>query len=413
MRRERYVIDLCAELEQKLFRQQISEDCLKRYRKVLKEFSVYGGENNYSQSLGTAFLVEKFGERGGLVTSDEQSTKEAYYFRCIRMLAEYFNFGIIHLRNDIQGEVIWPEGFRMCTEKFFETIIDEGLSYGYVSNARKVVMDLLLFLNAVEVYNPKDICTEHNDTFIRSYYWLSAKGIETKLCLLRRYYRYLYLNGFIEKPLAEMLPHASIQGRSKFPTVWNTEMIRQIESSAERVSPAGKRSYAMVMLAANLGLRIGDIRDLKLDDIDWKKKQISIVQNKTGKALLLPMPDNVGWAVIDYLKNGRPVTESSNVFVKHRPPYDGFPINSSLNHIFSSVLNKAGIPPEKREHTGWHTFRRSLATNLLQNNIEMTTISEILGHSDPNITGRYYVRLDVDALRKCALEVEVKDYVRK
>ena len=205
----------------------------------------------------------------------------------------------------------------------------------------------------------------------------------------------------------------SVQGRSKFPTVWNTEMIRQIESSAERVSPAGKRSYAMVMLAANLGLRIGDIRDLKLDDIDWKKKQISIVQNKTGKALLLPMPDNVGWAVIDYLKNGRPVTESSNVFVKHRPPYDGFPINSSLNHIFSSVLNKAGIPPEKREHTGWHTFRRSLATNLLQNNIEMTTISEILGHSDPNITGRYYVRLDVDALRKCALEVEVKDYVRK
>ena len=136
MRREIYVIDLCAELEQKLFRQQISEDCLKRYRKVLKEFSVYGGENNYSQSLGTAFLVEKFGERGGLVTSDEQSTKEAYYFRCIRMLAEYFNFGIIHLRNDIQGEVIWPEGFRMCTEKFFETIIDEGLSYGYVSNAR-------------------------------------------------------------------------------------------------------------------------------------------------------------------------------------------------------------------------------------------------------------------------------------
>ena len=61
MRREIYVIDLCAELEQKLFRQQISEDCLKRYRKVLKEFSVYGGENNYSQSLGTAFLVEKFG----------------------------------------------------------------------------------------------------------------------------------------------------------------------------------------------------------------------------------------------------------------------------------------------------------------------------------------------------------------
>ena len=329
------------------------------------------------------------------------------------MLAEYFNFGIIHLRSDIRGEIIWPEGFRICTEKYFETIIAEGLSYGYVSKSRKVVMDLILFLNAAEIYFPKDIHAAHNDAFIKSYYWLSPKGIETKLCLLRRYYRFLYINEFISEPLAELLPHVSVQGRSKFPTVWNNEMVRQIEDSAERISPSGKRSYAMIMLAANLGLRIGDIRDLKLDDIDWKKKQISIMQNKTGRALILPLPDAVGWAVIDYLKNGRPVTESSNVFVKHRPPYDGFPPNSSLNHIFSSVLNNADIPPEKREHTGWHTFRRSLATNLLQNNIEMATISDILGHSDPDISGKYYVRLDVESLRKCALDVEVKDYVRE
>ncbi|MFQ9704052.1 MAG: tyrosine-type recombinase/integrase [Enterocloster clostridioformis] len=69
------------------------------------------------------------------------------------------------------------------------------------------------------------------------------------------------------------------------------------------MSPAGKRSYAMVLLAARLGLRIGDIRNLKLHDIDWTKKQISIIRHKTQKALLLPLPEEVGWAVIDYLKN--------------------------------------------------------------------------------------------------------------
>lgn len=72
----------------------------------------------------------------------------------------------------------------------------------------------------------------------------------------------------------------------------------------------------MVLLAARLGLRIGDIRNLKLHDIDWTKKQISIIRHKTQKALLLPLPEEVGWAVIDYLKNGRPVTESPNVFPK-------------------------------------------------------------------------------------------------
>lgn len=168
----------------------------------------------------------------------------------------------------------------------------------------------------------------------------------------------------------------------------------------------------MVLLASRLGLRIGDIRELKLQDIDWKKKQISLIQHKTQKALLLPLPEDVGWAIIDYLKNGRPVTDSQNVFVRHRPPYDTFPINSTLNHILSTVLAEASLPPEKSTNVGWHTFRRSLATNLLQNNIEITVISEILGHSDPDIAGKHYIRLDIESLKKCALEVEVKDYVR-
>ncbi len=169
----------------------------------------------------------------------------------------------------------------------------------------------------------------------------------------------------------------------------------------------------MILLASRLGLRIGDIRNLKLHDLDWNKKQISIIQHKTQKALLLPLPEDVGWAVIDYLKNGRPVTESPNVFVHHRPPYDAFPVTSTLNHIFSSVMVRTGLPPEKNTNVGWHTFRRSLATNLLQNNVEINTISEILGHSDPDIAGKYYVRLDLESLKKCALEVEVMGYVRK
>lgn len=87
-------------------------------------------------------------------------------------------------------------------------------------------------------------------------------------------------------------------------------------------------------------------------------------------------------------------------------------MTSSLNHIVSSVLVRAGLPPEKSTDVGWHTFRRSLATNLLQNNVGINIISEILGHSDPDIAGKYYVQLNLESLKKCALEMEVMDYAR-
>lgn len=407
------VAALCSNLQQKLIEACISETTLERYRKVLAEFTVFAGDSSYCQSLGADFLIARFMERGGLVSTDEHSRKEEIYFRCMRMLAEYHNFGIIHRRNDFLGEILWPQPFRQCTEGFFETILKEGLSYGYVTRSRMIIHDLLLFLDAQDIHTPDQINVQDNDEFIKSFYGLSPKGIETKLCTLRRYYRCLYLQGYINIPLAERLPKASIQGRMTFPIVWGQNEIDKIENSAERISPAGKRSYAMILLASRLGLRISDIRNLKLPNIDWNKKQISIIQHKTQKALLLPLPEDVGWAVIDYLKNGRPVTESPNVFVRHRPPYDAFPVNSTLNHIFSSVMVRAGLPSEKKTNVGWHTFRRSLATNLLQNKIEINIISEILGHSDPDIAGKYYVQLDLDSLKKCALEVEVMDYVRK
>jgi integrase len=198
----------------------------------------------------------------------------------------------------------------------------------------------------------------------------------------------------------------------KFPTVWSQADIEKIKVSADRISPEGKRSYAMILLAAELGLRIGDIRQLKFSDIDWERKMITIVQHKTQQELCLPLPESVGWALIDYIKNGRPVSNSHYVFVKHRPPYDEFPPTATLNYLLTKVLVKADIPADKKKQFGWHTFRRSLATNLLQNNIPMNTITEILGHNDPETAGQYYVQISTASLKPCILEVEVKDYVQ-
>ena len=406
-----YIQDLCNDFEHEILRLNYSQDSLDRYRKILTEFSNFGFNQYYSQRLGIEFLVNELRKHGGYSITDQDTKYVEYLARCIRKLAEFYYFGIVIKRENILGEIIWPDNFNECTTKFYEMLGENGLSRGHILNSRKVVKDLILFLDGQGITNPKDITPELNDSFIKSYYWLSPKGIESKLCMLRRYYRFLFLNNYIDIPLAERLPKASIQGRMKFPTVWTSEQILKIREAADRYSPSGKRTYAMIMLASMLGLRIGDIRDLKLCNIDWEKKEITIIQNKTRKTLILPLPDEVGWAIIDYLKNGRPVTDSPNVFVRHVPPYDAFPINSTLNYLLTGVMKKADIPPEKKERVGWHSFRRSLATTLLQNNVEINVITEILGHTDPDIAGKYYVQISTDKLKSCALSIEVKSYV--
>ena len=166
------VAALCLNLEQKLMEVWNNELTLERYRKVLAEFTVFAGNSSYSQSLGADFLIARFTERGGLVSTDEHSRKEETYFRCMRMLAEYHNFGIIHRRNDFFGEIVWPGPFRQCTEGFFEAVIKEGLSYGYVTRSRMIIHDLLLFLDARGIHTPDKISVRDNDEFIKSFYGL-------------------------------------------------------------------------------------------------------------------------------------------------------------------------------------------------------------------------------------------------
>ena len=286
------------------------------------------------------------------------------------------------------------------------------MSPGYYAHARATLHDLILFLDVRDVHAPEQIEVSDNDAFIAGLAGLSQKSIERRVCDLRRYYRYLYLHEYIAVPLGERLPKICTRGRMKFPTVWSQEDIEKIKASADRISPEGKRSYAMILLAAELGLRIGDIRKLKFSDIDWERKMITIVQHKTQQELCLPLPESVGWALIDYIKNGRPISNSRCVFVKHRPPYDEFSPTATLNYLLTKVLIKADIPADKKKQFGWHTFRRSLATNLLQNNVPMNTITEILGHNDPETAGQYYVQISTASLKPCILEVEVKDYVQ-
>lgn len=161
--------------------------------------------------------------------------------------------------------------------------------------------------------------------------------------------------------------------------------------------------YLVLVLAIQLGLRAGDIRRLKLDDIKWHIDKIEFIQEKTKNPLQLPLSDNVKYALIDYLKNSRPPSDDSHIFIRHRAPYRCFVKGNVFWSIINKYLDLAQIEMKDRKH-GLHAMRHSLASNLLKSNTPLPTITGILGHENSNTT-KMYLRIDIEQLRTVGLEV--------
>jgi site-specific recombinase XerD len=124
---------------------------------------------------------------------------------------------------------------------------------------------------------------------------------------------------------------------------------------------------------------------------------------KTKRPLDLPLLEDIGWAIIDYLKNGRPQTPSDRVFVRHRAPFNAFGENESFHRELHRYMVKAGLDIPLDVHCGLHSLRSTLAKNMLENNATLPVISETLGHQNINTTS-IYLKIDLAGLRRCALD---------
>ena len=144
---------------------------------------------------------------------------------------------------------------------------------------------------------------------------------------------------------------------------------------------------------------------LTLDELNWDTNIIEITQSKTGTPLQLPLTEEVGEALIDYLKSGRPPTSHREVFVKLNPPFAPFSENNHLSYIVKYWKQLAGIRFSSQQHQGLHSLRHTLATQLLQAQTPFHVISEVLGHATSAST-LIYAKADVEALRDAGLDTE-------
>jgi len=158
----------------------------------------------------------------------------------------------------------------------------------------------------------------------------------------------------------------------------------------------------VLLTIARLGLRKSDVRNLTFDCIDWERSTLSIVQQKTGVPLALPLLPDVGEAIIDYLKNGRPKSDLPFVFLQQVSPYKQM---RDVYMILDVHRKRAGVPVKQGRSKGPHAFRHSLAARLLEEGVPVGTVAEILGHTNPSSTVEY-LRIDAKALAECAVDPE-------
>jgi site-specific recombinase XerD len=240
--------------------------------------------------------------------------------------------------------------------------------------------------------------------FVASRGHLQPRTVARLIADVRSFLRFLMLRGIVQTDLSGALPTVRVPREANIPSVWAPDLIVKLLGVIDRSSATGKRDYAILLLACRLGLRVGDMRALKLDDLHWADATLEITPSKTNTPLLLPLTEEIGAALIDYLKSGRPTTPSREVFLTLTSPVAPFsPTN--LYHIVAYWRRLAGITFPTAPRQGLHALRHTLATQLLQAQTPLHTIGDILGHVSVEST-RLDAKADVEALRSVALELE-------
>lgn len=215
---------------------------------------------------------------------------------------------------------------------------------------------------------------------------------------LRAFFRFLRVHGVRDDRLEDVVPSLVRRRLAGLPRYIQPEEVERLVDSLDRSTPRARRDRAIVLCIARLGMRAGEVAGIRLDDIDWRTAVLHVRSRKTGRAAHLPLPIEVGEAIIDYLRNGRPPTTARHVFVLHHlrvgEPVMAGPVYGAVN----MALDRAGIRAPIR---GVNLLRHTLATRLIRCGASLKEIADLLGHHSLETT-QVYAKLDLSSLRAVA-----------
>jgi integrase/recombinase XerD len=362
------------------------------------------GELHFSERLGKEYLKEKYD-----CTIDyyqESFPKKAKgAIRSVRLLGDYQLHGVIIRRIVKRKGYVKPPQFEEVLTAYEKECQNNEYSLRGMRTRLQRLFFFVDYLSLRKIMDVNEITPKIISDYVKSVSPKHEKSIASILTTLRVFLRFLYLYEYTEEDLSLSVPKQKKYNYPAVPSTWNPVEVKRMLDAIDRGSPLGKRDYAILILVAKLGIRAGDIKALKLSDLNWDTKTITIKQEKTKVETIFPILHDVGWALIDYLQNARPTCDVPYLFVRMNAPFKEFGENANLHNIITKYIRLAGITIPRGKRHGLHSLRHSLASTLLEQGKSLAVISEILGHVDSKSTS-VYLHTDLNGLKACALDPE-------
>lgn len=380
---------------------------IKNYQYIWKEFVQFVQKNSKKETFSTG-LVFQFLDSCGI--SDKVETSMTLRQRHIRnvmhALTDYALHGCIQRRTHVVKKIKLSYNMgkslagyeQFCHEQLWSPL-------GTICSRKRDVTRFLHYLNSHGIASVKEIQASIFSRFVTSCAHLKPATIAHLISSIRSFLRYLYMTGAISINMVEHLPKIRIRSDAHIPSVWKNEDVNALLAAVDRNSPCGKRDYAILLLATRLGMRVSDIRNLRFENLLWEQERIEINQTKSSEPLALPLTEEIGNALIDYLRYGRPVSPLREIFLRANAPFIPFGYNNNLHYIITRYRRRAAINLPVQNRKGLHSLRHTMASRLLEAGVSLETISGLMGHRSMDTT-RIYTKINVEALQSVAIDPE-------
>jgi site-specific recombinase XerD len=400
--------ELVGLLEQELIRMGYKEATLNYYRdnwrKIIQHFDAIG-EPFFSETAAMRYVDEKCGyfakEKAGQLTQSN-----VYLFRVVRMMGDFQQHGTVLRRyHRSLSRINQPENVALL-HKFAAYCQNCDYAVSTQKSYVRTAENFLCFIEArgllLETLEAPELTA-----YVKTLMGYSYKMVEFVLCGTRAFLRFLHGENVLVKDFSGVLPSMQVRRQTRIPSVWNHDDLQKLLAAIDRGNPSGKRDYAIILLATRLGLRCIDIKRLTFSDFNWNESLLEFSQSKTTKPMRLPLLKDVGWAVIEYIQHGRPVSNSPYVFLRHLAPIEPFSDQEHLHQMIVKYARRAKISVADKKKIGMHSLRHTLATTLMEQHTPLQEIADILGHQSTSSTP-VYLKSSLSLLRECALSPEVE-----
>jgi len=379
---------------------------LSRYSLIFRhllQFATREGIERFSAELSTQFLKEY--ETAGISRKICSKTRMDHALRGMRMLSSLVFTGACPLILHSKHSPVLPNSLAGELNSFLHYWKHErDVSWKTLECGKWALSQFILFAHQKGTRSWSDIKPELFTKFFATKTNLSQRSLKLMSTVLRVFLCYHFTNGTMKRDWSHHVPQYRGFNNQRIPAIWPDEAIKSMLAAIDRNRPKGKRDYAILLLACRLGMRAGDIRNLQIENLNWCDSRIEFSQGKSGRKMILPLTEEIGLALIDYLKNARPSTGYRDLFLRVQAPYIPLSPANNLRDIITEYRELAGILLPQQA-TGMHSLRHTLASRLLKAGNPLESIADILGHASIDST-RIYTRIDVEQLRSVALDPE-------